>query len=81
MTKQRYIALLQSPLQLLYEYYKETNKYPILPQGDFMKGIQLLCFQKGATVDELFTHICKAIERELKIWRVYDKDKKFINFA
>jgi len=82
MTKQTYLNLIHDPTELLYLRYKETSKTDNhLDMETFITLINTLCLRQGKSTAQLLDFICGQIENELRIWRVYDKDKKFINFA
>jgi len=80
MTKQEYIQLTKQPLKLLYTHYKETNQDRLGYEG-FVQYTSALCFRENKTMDDLYDFICRRLENELRVWRVYDINRKFINFA
>jgi len=76
------LNLINDPMRMMYEYYLEVNrKSNIATYGHFVQTVQLKCLETKQPLQDLIAYICRLLEGNLKVWRVYDKDKNFVCFC
>jgi len=74
MTKEHYIKCYKAGdfWRLMYDYYLEVNKKRVMEYEEFESMVNMMCMMSGRSVSDLAGYICKGLEKQLGVIKVFD---------